>query len=373
MRLARCQPPVLIFIAVLLAAMTPSVLAKADDPIVIEATTRGTIPIRLSGYPKEIEAVLSFDLSIVGFEIVGPGKGQYEVRGGAEPEVHGALLESGVTQPRFSRTYSGGSARSQAHALADDVVKEITRMPGIARTRIAYRCATGQRGSHNELLSEIYVADYDGANAMPVTSDRSVAAAPTWVPGRLQLLYTSYLSGYPDIYSHDLPSSARLPVAQFNGLNTSAAVSPDGTRVAMILSKSGIPALWVANLDGSSPRQLTRSSGYEASPCWSPDGNTICFTSTAEGKAALYTVPASGGNMVRLKTGGVLNCTEPDWSPDGKWIAFTRASGEFTIYVVPSTGGSAEPYGPGEDPLGSQFQDHYFYTWARSISKVVTA
>jgi TolB protein len=365
----RCRSWYLRSMAAVLAALVLLPPAVAEETILIDAKTQGTIPIRLVGFPREVEDTLTFDLSVVGFEIVGPGKGQYEVRGGADPEVRGVLLEAGLNQPRFSRAYTGGSSRSQAHALADDIVKEITKHPGIARTRIAYRCISGARGSHNQLLSEIYVADYDGANAVPITQDRSVAVAPTWVPGRLQLLYTSYLSGYPDIYSQDLTTSARLPVAHFNGLNTSAAVSPNGTHVAMILSRTGNPSLWVANLDGSNPRQLTRTSGYEASPCWSPDGRTICFTSTAEGKAALFTVPAAGGAMTKLKTGGILNCTEPDWSPDGKWIAFTRASGEFKIYIVPASGGTAEEYSAGEDPCWAPNSRTIIFTRGRDPSR----
>jgi TolB protein len=57
--------------------------------------------------------------------------------------------------------------------------------------------------------------------------------------------------------------------------------------------------------------------------------------------------------MKRLNTGGVTQCTEPDWSPDGKWIAFTRAAGEFTLYVMPAGGGSAEAVVAGEDPSWS--------------------
>lgn len=57
--------------------------------------------------------------------------------------------------------------------------------------------------------------------------------------------------------------------------------------------------------------------------------------------------------MKRLNTGGVTQCTEPDWSPDGKWIAFTRAAGEFTIYVMPATGGDVKAVAAGEDPSWS--------------------
>ena len=92
--------------------------------------------------------------------------------------------------------------------------------------------------------------------------------------------------------------------------------------MAVILSKSGSPDLWVANIDGSGLRQLTTTHEPESSPCWSPDGRTLCFASTRDGKAALFTVPAAGGEMHKLSTGGIIPATEPDWSPDGKWIVY---------------------------------------------------
>jgi TolB protein len=186
---------------------------------------------------------------------------------------------------------------------------------------------------------------------VPVTRDGSLVAAPAWVPGKNQLFYTSYRSGYPDIYFQDLSSGNRRVIAKYPGLNTSAAVSSDGTRLAMILSKGGSPDLYVADIDGSNLRQLTKTKEDESSPCWSPDGKTICVVSAVSGRPALYLVAASGGDMRRLSTAGALTVTEPDWSPDGKWIAFTALRGrQFWICVVPAGGGDTVFLAEGEDP-----------------------
>lgn len=329
------------------------VFGAAEDasPIVVTAKTTEVIPIALNGYSPEVARVLEFDLSIVGFDIVATGRSQYTLNGGNATPVQGSLVEAAGGRVRFARAYPGGKVRTQAHALADDVARELLNLPGIARTRVAYRRARGARNQRNEWVSEIVVSDYDGADAVQVTEDNSVAEAPAWVPHKLGLFYTSYRSRFPDIYSHDLATAARAPFARFNGLNTSPAVSPDGGRVAMVLSRSGRPNVWIANLDGSNFRQLTSSREMEASPCWSPDGSKLCFTSTADGRPALYTIPAGGGTMKLLNTGGVRNCTEPDWSPDGKWIAFTRTvPGRFVLYRVPAGGGLAEELVEGEDP-----------------------
>jgi TolB protein len=317
----------------------------ADEGGVIHISDHAqkTIPIALTGFSGEAAQVLRFDLEVAGFDVVPVASAQYELKGVAGANVQGALSDTGNHHTLFARAYPGGTTRAQAHTLSDDVVKAVTGKPGIARTRIAFKVDLGRS-------KEIYVADYDGGNPFRATEDNSIAASPSWVPGKLRLFYTSYRGGGPAVYTHDLQTAARTRVFGFNGLNTSAAVSPDGTRVAVILSKSGSPDLWVANIDGSGLRQLTKTHEPESSPCWSPDGRTICFASTRDGKAALFTVPAAGGEMRRLSTGGIIPATEPDWSPDGQSIVFTRAGGSFDLYLIPATGGTAELLTSGEDP-----------------------
>ena len=333
------------------AAVLPAFAAGFDAEISGQAVK--SIPIAVTGYTGEAAQVLKFDLEVLGFDVVPAAKAQFELKAGAGTEVQGTLIDTGNQHPLFARSYPGGSVRSQAHTLSDDVVKAVTGNAGIARTKIAYKSDLGG-------AKEVYVSDYDGANAFRATEDRSITASPAWVPGRLALLYTSYKGGKPDVYSHDLATGARSRVFGFNGLNTSATVSPDGARIAVILSKAGSPDLWVSKIDGTNLRQLTTTKESESSPCWSPDSKTICFVSNRDGKAALYTISAGGGEMRKLSTGGILNCTEPDWSPDGKWIAFTRSAGEFTLYVVPAGGGDATAITAGEDP-----------SWARNSRTIV--
>ncbi|HXE41804.1 MAG TPA: hypothetical protein VN516_02175, partial [Candidatus Baltobacteraceae bacterium] len=140
-------------------------------------------------------------------------------------------------------------------------------------------------------------------------------------------------------------------IAKYGGSNISPSVSPDGTKVAMILDKDNSrPNVYVANIDGTGLRHLTTGE-QDSSPCWSPDGKWICFATEISGRRCLAKVSASGGEVQRIPTSGVLNPTEPDWSPDGKWIAFTSQMGDFNICVVPADG-SASPVvvAVGEDP-----------------------
>lgn len=338
------------FMAALAALATACHVSAQDPTIVIEDKVAGLVPISLSGYSGEVEQTLRFDLEVAGFSIVTPEKATLRLSGRNAGQVEGTLEDANQRRV-FARAYPGGTPRLQAHALADDVAQAVGRK-GIARTKLAFKHETGRRNQFNEVVSEIFVADYDGANLVQLTQDGSICRSPAWQPGHRKLLYTSFKPGRPCIFAHDLATGARSPISNFNGMNDGAAVSPDGTRIAMVLSRGGSPDIWVANIDGSGMRQVTKTKEAEASPCWSPDGRTLCFTSSEGGGVRLYLADVAGGAMRPLNIGGLRGATEPDWSPDGQWIAFTRMGrGEnFELYRVKAGGGNPESLGPGEDP-----------------------
>jgi len=341
--LSRKCLPAFLLAGVLLGGARVS--GQVDPPMRIErvADPSEIIPINLSGYSGEVLSTLKFDLEAVGFQVKSAEASKYQVTGSNDGQVEGRLTVSGTRAQLLAKAYQGGSMRTQAHALADDIIAALRNCKGIAQTRIAFKGLTGD-------TSEIYIADYDGNKPVAVTSDHTLVAAPAWAPGGRMLYYTSYKLGNPDIYSHDLSSGARKIVARYTGLNTSATISPDGQHIALILSKAGSPDLYVGNVDGTNLKQMTTTKEDESSPCWSPDGKTICFTSRVNGRPQLFTIPAGGGAMKRLPTSGVLNTTESDWSPDGQFIAFTSNMGSFQICVLELKTGTVRVLTAGEDP-----------------------
>jgi TolB protein len=305
------------------------------------------VPVSLDGFNGEVADVLKFDLYVQGFTFVSPDAAQYQISGSGGDNVQGRVVDRFSKNTLLSRSYTGATLRRQAHAFADDIVQVITGKKGIAQTKIAFKVeSAGGNG-------EIYAADFDGHNPQAITHDNTIVAAPAWVSGQLALYYTSYKLGNPDIFYHNLATGQRRVIAGHSGLNTSAAVSPDGTKVAMILSKGGSPDVWVCDADGSNLKQLTATPEDESSPCWSPDGQWICFATKIHERRVLAKVPAAGGAMQQIPTPGAPNPTEPDWSPDGKWITFTSQTGEFDICVVPAAGGTPTVLVSGEDPSWS--------------------
>jgi TolB protein len=304
------------------------------------------IPVSLDGFSGEIADVLKFDLYVQGFSFVTPDAAQYQISGSNSGNVTGSVTDKFARKMILSRSYTGASLRRQAHAFADDIVLAITGKKGIAQTKTAFK-AQSENGN-----GEIYVADFDGHNAQAVTHDGTIVAAPAWWPRRLALFYTSYQPGNPDIFYHNLSTGRRSVVAGFSGLNTAAAVSPDGSKLAMILDRSGSPNVWVCSADGTNFKRLTTTT-EDSSPCWSPDGQRICFATKINERRVLAKVPAGGGEVQRISTAGVSNPTDPDWSPDGKWIAFTSQMGDFNICVMPAAGGNPTVLVAGEHPSWS--------------------
>jgi|SRR6185437_8254975 len=321
----------------------------ADQPIeVIKGSHPGAEPpiwVSLSGFTGEAESVLRFDLYVQGFNFTNADNAQYLIAGSNNGNFQGRVTDRYNRSTVLAKAYSGASLRRQTHLFVDEFMKALGRV-GISRTKIAFKRDLGS-------TSEIAVSDFDGAGEQAVTADRTIVAAPDWVPGRLAVYYTSYKLGNPDIFYHDLSSGQRRVFSRYAGLNTSAAVSPDGRRVAMILSKGGSPDVYVCRADGTGLLRLTKTREDESSPCWSPDGQWICFATKVRERRVLEKIPSTGGAAQVVSTPGVMAPSEPSWSPDGKWIAFTTQAGGFDICVVPAAGGAVTELVSGEDPSWS--------------------
>ncbi|HEY6227926.1 MAG TPA: hypothetical protein VI282_12455, partial [Verrucomicrobiae bacterium] len=223
------------------AAEQEITVTKENDP---EKKT----PISVSGYSGEVDKILRFDLTVAGFKFVANDQSTLHLTGSNAAQVEGRLMDG--AKPLLAKAYAGGTPRSQAHALADDIVQAVFNIPGIARTKIVFKRDLGRTG-------EIYVSDYDGFNPVAVTADNATVASPTWGAGRKMLYYMSQRKTYADIYSHDLSTGERKVFANYPGSNISPAASHDGSKVAFISSKTGSPDLYVADANGSNLRQLT--------------------------------------------------------------------------------------------------------------------
>ena len=111
--------------------------------------------------------------------------------------------------------------------------------------------------------------------------------------------------------------------------------------------------LWTVPLKGGEARRLTSHIGYEMFARFSPDGKTIAFTGEYDGNREVYSIPAQGGEPVRLTFTATNhrddlgdrmgpNNIVMTWSPDGKKIVFRNRTGdgfEGLLWTVAPNGG----------------------------------
>lgn len=314
-----------------LAGLVAIQYVAAQDISVVKSGAVKT-PIDLSGIVVSESAMKTFS-DVIAADLV--RSGWFGIEAGAAVMLEARALPSsgvgvacramnrGTGAAYFSREYrdTEDGIRRIAHRVADDLVMSVKGRKGIASTRIV---VVGRREGNRDL----FLCDADGANMAPLTLDGALCLAPKWLPDGKGVVYTSFLTGFPDIYVLDLARGARRKLAGYPGMNASPAVSPDGRSLALVLSKDGNPELYVQDLVSGRLSRLTRTAAAaEASPSWSPDGKSLAYVSDGTGAPQVYVVGARGGRSKRLTLYGAENVA-PDWGPDGRLAYSSRRGGD---------------------------------------------
>jgi Tol biopolymer transport system component len=106
------------------------------------------------------------------------------------------------------------------------------------------------------------------------------------------------------------------------------AVSPDGSKVAIVLRRQGKRLSYLMSSDGSELRPVSDVLDVQGSVSWSPDGTRLAIGGDDGSGPGLFTIAAEGGASRRLSTGPAAN---PVWSPKNDVIAFAgRLVGQWT-------------------------------------------
>jgi hypothetical protein len=174
-----------LLLLVLSLAVSTSV-SRAQPELDLSRTGEGgwppPIPVSISGFTGEVDSVLKNDLLFMGIKNVSPEQAKFLITGNNNGRVEGRVIERINKNTILAKAYTGGTQRTQTHALADDIAMALTGKPGIAQTKISFKVESGPS------RSEIYVADYDGHNSLAVTRDQTIVVgivyAPSLIGGR---------------------------------------------------------------------------------------------------------------------------------------------------------------------------------------------
>jgi TolB protein len=336
-----------LLIAALVAfAVLPARVAHAETKTVLDADTKskkGLYPIAvpLAGgdaqAAKLVTDVLSFDLGVSSwFKVLEPKSfladlnaeglsiepqkwkdvgafGVIKARAtssGAQLKLEFKLYETDKgAVPVLERSYTGSpaEARKLTHKWANEVVKYYTGEQSFFGSSIVL--SLKRRGG-----SSIVAVEFDGEGARSLTKNDSINILPAYSRSGGLVAFTSYMRGNADLY---VQAGGGRPkrVASYQGMNTGASFSPDGSKIAVTLSKDGNPEIYILDAStGKVLKRLTDNRAIDTSPAWSPDGREIAFVSNREGGPQIFVMNADGSGQKRVSTVSSFNQT-PAWSP----------------------------------------------------------
>lgn len=118
--------------------------------------------------------------------------------------------------------------------------------------------------------------------------------------------------------------ASEVSAAASGGLFEPPAVSPDGSRVAIIVRREGKRRLVIVSADGRGSRTVAASidiqgAAGQGTADWSPDGSSIVIGGSDARGPGLFKIPVDSGEPVRLVADKAEN---PAWSPDGSMIVY---------------------------------------------------
>jgi TolB protein len=346
----------------LLLFLVLSPLFASEEEIVVHLSSRVDLsPVHMtlshkeSGFEKHycaaLEKVLRFDFDHNGItEVVQSAQGASQLKVAITQKTLSVKLvkaHSGVTKGIEGIALTGelNQDRQTLHRIHDTLLASQFDAMGIASQRVLYTHKTPKKESSTHMVSDVWTADYDGANARQTTHTNSLVVTPIFVPSQKtderprSFLYVSYQVGQPKIFAAALGEGIGKRLTFLRGNQLMPTISPTLDKMAFISDITGNPDLFVQDFSLEKgmigkPRQVfCAPSAAQGSPSFSPCGKKLAFVSNKDGTPRIYIldIPPPGASVNNLKprmiTKKTRENTSPAWSADGGKIAYSALAG----------------------------------------------
>ena len=214
--------------------------------------------------------------------------------------------------------------RTLAHKISNYVYNKLTGEQGFFLTKMAFVKVTNPYARAGRTY-ELVIADYDGYNKHTVLRQRdNPIATPSWSNDGKYIVYSSYSGGSMAVYRLDIGTAKVTRISNYKGINSAAAYSPNGDKIALALSKgySDQTNIYIMTLANKSLKQLTIN-GINTAPKFSPNGKSVIFTSDRSGRPNIYVAPVDSKypQSSRLSS-KIYQGYEPNYTPDGSNVVF---------------------------------------------------
>ncbi len=173
--------------------------------------------------------------------------------------------------------------------------------------------------------------------AQPIVASVYLDTSPNYSLDGKRIAFDSEATGHQEIWVAEADGSNAIPITAANGPPVgSPRWSPDGKTIAFDGRTYGNGDIFTISVQGGAVTRLTSEPSTESRPVWSPDGKFIIFYSDRSGRAEIWKMPSGGGKALQVTTEGGFN---PRVLPGETWIYYNQG---LSVWRIRESGGTAE-------------------------------
>jgi Tol biopolymer transport system component len=172
--------------------------------------------------------------------------------------------------------------------------------------------------------------------------------SPAISPDGSKIAILSDRSGYADIYLIDaingeeikrlVKGNRSIDFEELKWLQPGISWSPDGKQIVLAAKAGKQDAIHLVNVETGKSKKLSFPMDGLFTAVWSPDGRKLAFVGNVGKASDIYVFDLESEQVTNL-TADIFSDSDPVWSPDGSRIAFVSDRGPYVAHQTnPETG-----------------------------------